>query len=90
MSITTSITSIISNICISIIIIIRVIMILDIWGLDSSIILISRGGILMSMDNFPEMLSQAILVGIILAQQAAEHKHRTVPTQVPWAIENIL
>ena len=40
--------------------------ILDFRGLDSSIILILRGGILMSMENFPESFSQAILVGIIL------------------------
>ena len=32
---------------------------------DSSIILILRGGILMSVGNFPETLSQGILVGIL-------------------------
>ena len=40
--------------------------ILDFGGFDSSRILILRGGILMSMWNFPESLSQGILVGIIL------------------------
>ena len=35
-------------------------------GLTSSRILILRGGILMSIGNFPEILSQAILAGIIL------------------------
>ena len=40
--------------------------ILDFRGFDSSIILILRGGILMSMGDFPESLSQAILVGIML------------------------
>ena len=40
--------------------------ILDFRGFDSSIILIIRGWILMSTGNFPESLSQAILVGIIL------------------------
>ena len=35
-------------------------------GFDSSRILISRGGILMLIWNFLEILSQAILVGIIL------------------------
>ena len=42
--------------------------ILDFRGLDSSIILILtlRGLILMSKGDFPESLSQAILVGIIL------------------------
>ena len=40
--------------------------ILDFRGFDSSIILIFRGGILMSIRNFPYNLSQAILVGIIL------------------------
>ena len=40
--------------------------IMDFRGLDSSIILILRGGILMSVGDFLESLSQAILVGIIL------------------------
>ena len=43
--------------------------VLTLWifrGLDSSITLILRGGILMSIRNFPEILSQAILVGIML------------------------
>ena len=43
--------------------------ILDFRGFDSSIILISRGGILMSPGDFPESLSQAILVGIILVRR---------------------
>ena len=38
-------------------------------GFDSSIVLISRGGILMSMGNSPESLSQQILVGIILVER---------------------
>ena len=40
--------------------------ILDFRGFDSSRILILRGGILMSIGNVPESLSQRILVGIIL------------------------
>ena len=40
--------------------------ILDCRGLDSSRILSSRGGSLMSIGNFPEVLSQQILAGIIL------------------------
>ena len=40
--------------------------IMDFRGFDPSIILILRGGILMSMGDFPESLSQAILVGIML------------------------
>ena len=40
--------------------------ILDFRGFDSSRILIVRGGILMSIGNFPESLSQAILVGRFL------------------------
>ena len=41
--------------------------IMDFRGFDSSILLILRGGIiLMSMGDFPESLSQAILVGIML------------------------
>ena len=39
---------------------------MDFRGFDSSRILIVRGGILMSIGNLPESLSQAILVGIIL------------------------
>ena len=37
--------------------------ILDVRGLDSIVILNSRGGIVRSVMNFPEGLSQAILVG---------------------------
>ena len=40
--------------------------ILDFRGFDSSIILMSRGGILMSVGIFLEVLSQQILVGLIL------------------------
>ena len=40
--------------------------ILDLRGFDSSIISMLRGGILMSIGNFPESLSQAILVGTML------------------------
>ena len=40
--------------------------ILDLRGLDSSIIIILRGGILVSMGDLPESLSQAISAGIIL------------------------
>ena len=39
---------------------------MDFRGFDSIIILILRGGILMSIGNFPESSSQAILVGIML------------------------
>ena len=39
---------------------------LDFRGFDSNIILILRGGILMSIGDFPESLSQAILAGILL------------------------
>ena len=40
--------------------------ILDVRGFDSSIFLISRGGIPRPTGDFPESLSQAILVGIML------------------------
>ena len=40
--------------------------IMDFRGFDSSIILIIRGGIPRPTGDFPESLSQAILVGIIL------------------------
>ena len=39
--------------------------IVDFRGLDSSIILIQRDGILMSIGDFPESLSRAMLVGIM-------------------------
>ena len=38
----------------------------DFRGIDSSIILMLRGGILMSTGDFPKVLSHQILVGIIL------------------------
>ena len=41
--------------------------IVDFKGFDSSKILMLRGGLLMSTGGFPEMLSQQILAGIILA-----------------------
>ena len=41
--------------------------IMDFRGFDSSRILILRGGIPMPIGNFPESLSQAILVGIVIA-----------------------
>ena len=40
--------------------------IMDLRGFDSSSILIPRGGILMSIGDLQEGLSQAILVGIIV------------------------
>ena len=40
--------------------------IVDFGGFDSSIMLFLRGGILMSIGNFPESLSRAMLVGIML------------------------
>ena len=42
---------------------------MDFRGFDSNIILILRDGILMSIGHFPECLSQAILVGIILVER---------------------
>ena len=40
--------------------------IVDLRGLDSSIILIERGGIPRPIGHFPESLSQAMLVGVML------------------------
>ena len=40
--------------------------ILDLTWFDSNSIFILRGGIIMSMGDFPEILSRGILVGIIL------------------------
>ena len=39
---------------------------MDFRGFDSSIVLIQRGGIPRPMGDFPESLSQARLVGILL------------------------
>ena len=46
--------------------------IMDFRGFDSRIISIIRGGILMSIGDFPESLSQAILVGIMLVGRLGE------------------
>ena len=40
--------------------------IVDFRGFDSSTMLLSRGGILRYIGNFPESLSQAMLVGTML------------------------
>ena len=40
--------------------------IVDFRGFDSSIILIQRGGIIMSIGNFPKSLSQAMLAGVMV------------------------
>ena len=45
--------------------------IMDFRGFDSRIILIVRGGILRSVEDFPEMLSQRTLVGTILVRRLA-------------------
>ena len=52
--------------------------ILDFRGFDSSIILISRGGILMSIGSVMESRHQQILVGIILAARLGV-AHVSVP-----------
>ena len=49
--------------------------IMDFRGFDSSIILILRGGIPRPMGNFPESLSQAILVGIMLVGRLGLSPH---------------
>ena len=54
--------------------------ILDCRGLDSSIILILRGGIPRPTGNFPQMLSQAILIGIILVGRLGVHPIRRCKT----------
>ena len=48
----------------------------DFRGFDSSRILSARGGILVSMGNFLEILSQQILVGIILVWRLGVHARR--------------
>ena len=47
--------------------------ILDFKGFDSSIILILRGGLFVSVGNFPEIRSQTILAGIILVGRLGVH-----------------
>ena len=47
--------------------------ILDFGGFVSSIVSILRGGILMSTGDFPESLSQAILVGVMLVGRLGVH-----------------
>ena len=54
---------------------------MDFRGFESSIIL--RGEILMSIGDFPESLSQAILVGIILVGRLGEMCTRKVMLTVP-------
>ena len=48
---------------------------LDFGGFDSGRSFISRGGILMSVGNFPEMLSHHILVGVtVLVGRQSDRK----------------
>ena len=51
--------------------------IVDFGGFDSSTILILRGGILMSIGDFPESLSQAMLVGVMLVGRLCVFKIST-------------
>ena len=61
--------------------------ILDFRGFDSSIISMLRGGILMPTGNFPESLSQAILVGIILVGRLGVHMLTSTCARIPvWCI----
>ena len=50
--------------------------IMDFRGFDSSVILILRGGIPRSIASFPEGLSQAILVGMMLVGRLGEAAER--------------
>ena len=54
----------------------------DFGGCDSSIILIYRGGILMSIGDFPESLSQATLVGIMLVGRLGVLCWRPAPAEL--------
>ena len=49
--------------------------IIDSGGFDSSIVLILRGGISRPIGNFPESLSQAVLVGIMLVGRLGERPY---------------
>ena len=55
--------------------------ILDFGGFDSSRIFSLRVGILMSIGDFPESLSQAILVGIILVGRLGAQDGQPLPVQ---------
>ena len=48
--------------------------IVEFGGFDSSIMLILRGGILTPIGDFPESLSQAMLVGTMLVGRLGVHK----------------
>ena len=50
--------------------------IMDFRGFDSSISLILRGGILVSIGNFPESSSPAMLVGLMLVGGLGASHHR--------------
>ena len=54
---------------------------MDFRGFDSSTILILRGGISRPKGNFPESLSQAILVGIMLVGRLGVPPHVAVDLQ---------
>ena len=61
--------------------------IMDFRGFYSSIILMLRGGILMSIGNFLVTLSQAILVGIMLAGRSGVVRsscYHASQNQVPY------
>ena len=56
--------------------------ILDFRGFYSSVILILRGGILMSIGSFSKSLSQRILVGIILVGRFGVSMYSRVPLNI--------
>ena len=62
--------------------------IVDFRGFKSSIILIIRGGIPRPMRDFPESLSRAMLVGVMLVGRlgvrTSEHRFSTRTVVSPW------
>ena len=60
--------------------------IVDVRGFDSSIILIQRGGTLMSIGDFPESSSQVMLAGIILVGRLGVHLNLEVRVCCGWEI----
>ena len=52
-------------------------------GFDSSIILFVRGGILMSIGDFPESLSQAMLAGLMLVGRLGVVRCRKALAMIP-------
>ena len=63
--------------------------IMDFRGFDTNTIFISRGGIVRPIGNFPEGLSQAILVGTMLVGRLGVGRNRCNTTP-QWTMNNMI